>query len=125
MVMPISILHVGLPFDHPSIPEEERPKVMKRVTDLRQRMRDAGYDYDIFHTSPESGLEDFRNRLKTHPCDGVLIGGGVIGNPELSYFLEQIIDAVHQVAPDAKIMFFNHSVDVRETVERWFPTASG
>ena len=122
--MPISILHVGLPFDYPSIPPEERPKVTKRVTELRQRMRDAGYDYNIFHVSPESGLGDFRNRLKAQPCDGVLIGGGVLGNPELLYFLEQIVDAVHEVTPKARIMFFNHSEDVRETVERWFPSPS-
>jgi tRNA-dihydrouridine synthase len=87
-------------------------------------MRDAGYNYDIFHISPESGLEDFRNVLRKQSCDGVLIGGGVVGNPELSYFLEQIIDATHEVAPKAKVMFYNHSIDVRETVERWFPSPS-
>jgi hypothetical protein len=43
----------------------------------------------------------------------------------MSYFLEQIIDAAHEVAPQAKIMFFNHSVDVRVTVERWFGSRSG
>jgi hypothetical protein len=53
----------------------------------------------------------------------VLIGGGVVGNPELSYFLEQIIDVAHEEAPQAKIMFFNHSVDVPTTVERWFQGA--
>jgi len=44
----------------------------------------------------------------------------VVGEPAMSYFLEQIIDATHEVAPKAKIMFFNHSEDVRTTVERWF-----
>jgi hypothetical protein len=37
----------------------------------------------------------------------------------MSYFMEQIIDVTHELAPKAKIMFHNHSVDVRETVERW------
>jgi hypothetical protein len=120
--IPVSILHVGLHLDHPSIPAEDRPKLTKRLSDLRQRMRDAGYDYNISHASPESGLEDFRNQLRTQPCDGVLIGGGVVGNPLLSYFVEQIIDAVHEIAPKAKIMFYSHSVDVRETIERWFPS---
>jgi hypothetical protein len=87
-------------------------------------MRDAGYDYNIFHASPEGGLDAFRNQLKTQPCDGVLIGGGVVGNPDLSYFLEQLIDTTHEVAPKAKIIFYSHSVDVRETVERWFPPPS-
>jgi hypothetical protein len=38
--------------------------------------------------------------------------------------MEQIIDAAHELAPQAKIMFFSHSVDVRTTVERWFPPPS-
>jgi len=38
----------------------------------------------------------------------------------MSYFMEQIIDATHEVAAKAKIMFYNHSVDVHAIVERWF-----
>lgn len=121
--MPISILHIGLPLDHPSIPSEEGPKLAKRLADLQQRMRDAGYDYSVLHASPASGLEDFRSQLNTQP-DGVLIGGGVIGNPTLTYFMEQIINTAHEVAPRAKIMFYSHSTDVRETIERWFPPRS-
>ena len=118
--MAVSILHIGLPLDHPSIPVEERAKIAKRLSDLRERMTRAGYQYEIAHASPETGLDGFKHQLRTQPCDGVLIGGGVIGNPELSYFLEQIIDITHEVAPKAKIMFFYHSVDVRTVVERWF-----
>jgi hypothetical protein len=121
--VPISIFHIGLPLNHPTIPPEESPKIAKRLIDLLAMMRGAGYNYEIVHASPESGLEDFKRQLRTQPCDGVLIGGGVVGNPELSYFLEQIIDVAHEEAPQAKIMFFNHSVDVRTTVERWFQGA--
>ncbi len=118
--MAISIFHIGLPLDHPLIPVEERPKIAKRLRDLQATMRGAGYDYEIVHASPESGLESFKHQLRTQPCDGVLIGGAVGNDPSLSYFMEQIINTTHEVAPQAKIMFFNHSVDVRETVERWF-----
>jgi hypothetical protein len=119
--MPISILHLGLPMDHPSIPAEERPKITKRLADLQQGMSAAGYTYEIFFLSPEGGLEDFRNRLRAQPCDGVLLGGAVGGDPAMSYFMEQIVDTTHEVAPKAKIMFYSHSVDVRVTVGRWFP----
>jgi hypothetical protein len=119
----VSILHIGLPLDHGLIPVEERPKIMQRLSDLQERMRGAGYRYEIVYASPERGLEDFKRQLRTQPCDGVLIGGGVIGNPDMSYFLEQIIDAAHEVAPRAKIMFFSHTTDVRETVERWLPAS--
>jgi hypothetical protein len=62
--------------------------------------------------------------LETQPCDGLLIGGGVAGNESMSYFMEQIIDVTHELAPKAKIMFYNHSVDVRTIVERWFGSQS-
>ena len=118
--MAISIFHIGLPLDHPLIPPEERPKVTKRLNDLQERMRRAGYNYEIMHASPETGLDDFKHQLRTQPCDGVLIGGGVVGNPALSYFMEQIVDATHEVVPKAKIMFYNHSDDVPAIVARWF-----
>ena len=118
--MAVSIYHIGLPLDHPLIPAEDRPEITKRLSDLRERMIDAGYKYEVLHASPETGLDAFKHRLRTDPCDGVLIGGGVVGNPDLSYFMEQIIDAAHEVVPKAKIMFYNHSFDVRTIIERWF-----
>src|SRR5579862_650950 len=108
-ILAVSILHIGLPLDHPSIPVEERPKITKRLSDLQERMRGAGYRYEITYASPETGLDGFKDQLRTQPCDGVLIGGGVAGNPALSYFMEQIIDTTHEVVPKAKIMFYNHS----------------
>lgn len=83
-------------------------------------MTSSGYNYEITSVSPETGLDRFRDQLRTQRCDGVLIGGGVVGDPAMSYFMEQIIDATHEVAPQAKIMFYNHSVDVRTILERWF-----
>ena len=119
--MAVSIFHIGLPLDHPAIPAEERAKVAKRLSDLLQRMRAAGYNYEILHASPETGLEAFRHRLLTQPCDGVLIGGGVSGDPAMSHFIEQIINTAHEAAPRVKIMFYSHSIDVLTVVERWFP----
>lgn len=122
--MAVSIFHIGLRLDHPSIPVEERPKITKRLTDLQERMTHAGYKYEIVQASPETGLDSFQHQLRTQPCDGVLIGGGVVGNPAMSYFMEQIIDATHEIVPQAKIMFYNHSDDVLTIVERWFGSRS-
>lgn len=122
--MPISILHVGLPLDHPAIPVEERAKIRKRLADLTERMRSAGYDYEVVSIDPEGGMEGFKELLRARGCDGVLIGGGVVGDPAMSYFMEQIVNAAHEAAPGAKIMFYSHSTDVRETVARWFPAGA-
>ena len=101
------------------IPVEDRAQIKERLRDLRERMTRAGYRYEIIQASPETGLDGFRHQLETQPCDGVLIGGGLAGNESMSHFMEQIIDVTHELAPKAKIMFYNHSVDVRTTVERW------
>jgi len=121
----VSIFHIGLPLDHPLIAVEERAKIAKRLSDLQERMTGAGYKYEIVYASPETELDGFKHKLRTQGCDGVLIGGGVAGNEALSYFMEQIVNATHEEVPGAKIMFFNHSVDVRTTVERWFKGGSG
>lgn len=118
--MSLSIFHIGLTLDHPLIAVEERAKIKRRLRDLQERMTRAGYKYEIIQASPETGLDGFKHKLKTQPCDGVLIGGGVAGNEAMSYFMEQIIDATHELAPKAKVMFYNHSVDVRAIIERWF-----
>jgi hypothetical protein len=110
--------------DHTSIQDEERPKVTKRLIDLQEMMRGAGFNYQIVYASPEGGLEGFKYVLRTQPCDGVLIGGGVVSNPAMTYFMEQTVNATRESAPKAKIMFHDHSVSVRATVERWFTSAT-
>lgn len=119
-IVALSIFHIGLPLEHSSIPIGERPKIAKRLNDLQARMTRAGYKYEIIQASPDTGLDGFKHQLETLPCDGVLIGGGIAGNEAMSYFMEQIIEVTHAVVPAARIMFYNHSVDVREIVERRF-----
>lgn len=118
--MPISILHVGLPLDHASIPAEEAPKIARRLADIQTEMRDAGYKYEIAHVAPDDNLEAFRLKVRTLQCDGVLIGGGVVGNPELRHFREQLTRAAREAAPGVRIMLFDHSVSVKKTVEEAF-----
>lgn len=120
--MKVHIIHIGFPLDHPAIPVDDRPKIAKRLSDLQERMRGLGYAYEILHASPETGLEAFAQRLRSQSCHAVLIGGGVAGNPAMSYFMEQIIDVAHSLAPQAKILFYNHIDDPREIVGRWFPS---
>ena len=122
--MSVSIFHIGLSLDHPLIPVEERTRIKERLRDLQERMKRAGYRYEIIQASPETSLDGFKHQLENQRCDGVFIGGGVVGNESMSYFMEQTIDVTHKLAPKAKIIFYNHSVDVRAIVERWFGSQS-
>lgn len=123
MQMNPHIIHIGFPLDHPEIPVDDRPIIAKRLADLTERMRSLGYVYEIHHASPETGLADFAQRLKSAPCHAVLIGGGVAGNPAMSYFMEQIIDVAHTHAPQAKILFYNHIDTPEVIVGRWLPVS--
>ncbi len=118
----ISIFHIGVPMDHPSIPDDLRPKVEKGLQEIAAAMTRAGFDYRLVYYAPESGLDGFAACLRQDRCDGVVIGGGVTGLPEMTYFMEQIVDVTHTEAPRAKIMFIHGpEVDeVREAVGRWF-----
>lgn len=117
----IAILHAGLHLTHPSIPPEHRAEVGRRLQTLTEEMRAAGYDYEVFHASPETGLDEFRAKLASKPYDGVMIGGGVIGNVEMAWFMEQMIEAIQSNTPQAKIMLYDHAVGGRGTIERRFP----
>jgi|GEM_PF-2458368 len=116
----ISILHIGLPMDHPSIPSDIRVKVEQGLKAVQIEMNKAGLNYQLVFYSPESGLDGFAKQLKTRPCDGVLVGGGVTNSADMTYFMEQIVDVTHVNAPQAKIMFIHEIADVHAAVDRWF-----
>jgi len=78
--MAISILHVGLPLEHPLIPVEDRAKIRARLDALQRGMRAAGYEYEILCVAPDGGMEEFKAELRARGCDGVVLGGGVVGN---------------------------------------------
>lgn len=122
MTEPISILHIGVPMDHPSIPDDMRPKVEKGLHEIAAAMSQAGFDYLLVYYSPETGLDGFAESLRRDGCDGVVVGGGVTSVPEMTYFMEQIVDTTHRHAPQAKIMFIRGPEidEVREAVGRWF-----
>ena len=118
----VAILHIGVPMDHPSIPPDMRPKVEQGLQAIKREMNRAGLDYQLIYYSPESGLDGFVKQLRERPCDGVVVGGGVTSVPQMTYFMEQIVDLTHLNAPKAKIMFIHgpELEEVRQAVGRWF-----
>jgi len=80
-----------------------------------------GYGYEFAFASPESGLKAFKLQLEAHPPDRVVIGGGVVSNPQMRFFMEQIIDVVRTSAPRSKILLIGRPDEVPAAVARWFP----
>jgi hypothetical protein len=116
----ISVLHIGLPLLPPWLTEEEATTISVRLGDIRQKMKAAGYHYQVLHASPPGGLNGFRERLGAERIDAVLIGGGVAGDPKLAAFKQQIIDATQEEAPDAKVLEYDHALEVPSLVGRAF-----
>lgn len=83
-------------------------------------MEASGFHYEVLHASPESGLAEFRARLRAERIDAVLIGGGVAGDSSLTGFKMQIIDVAHDEAPEAKVLEFDHSLEVPVLIKRAF-----
>jgi hypothetical protein len=107
--------------DHPSIPKEIQEKAGPKLNQIRDQMLAEGYGYEFAFASPESGLKTFKSQLEAHPPDGVVIGGGVVSNPQMRFFMEQIIDAVRTSAPRSKILLIGMPDEVPAAVARWFP----
>src|SRR4029077_13078384 len=84
------------------------------------RLRALGYDV-------ASGLIDLgdsaaRTRataLKSKPCDCVVIGAGLRLPPERLLLFEQIINLIHEFAPEASSCFNTNPADTAEAVQRW------
>jgi len=113
-----SVLHIGLPLAPPWLTPDESVEIAARLKGITQRMEAAGYRYAILHASPAGGLEEFRARLRNEPYDAIVIGGGVAGDPKLAAFKQQLIDAASEEAPQAKVVEFDHSVDIEILVGR-------
>jgi hypothetical protein len=116
----ISVLHIGLPLMPPWLTVEDGEKIAGRLAGIRQKMKAAGYRYDVLHASPDGGLTGFRERLRAERIDAVLIGGGVAGDPKLASFKQQIIEAARDEAPEAKVLEFDHALEVPVLVGRAF-----
>jgi hypothetical protein len=116
----ISVLHIGLPLVPPWLTAEDGEKIAARLAGIREKMETAGYRYDVLHASPDGGLTEFRERLRAERIDAVLIGGGVAGDPKLASFKLQIIDAAREEAPEAKVLEFDHALEVPVLVGRAF-----
>jgi len=115
-----SIILTGLPSDHPAVPEHLRVQVAKMLGDIAPTMAEAKINYKFVATSPEAGINNLLDELRNSHVDGLVIGMGVRGNPELTYFMEQIINGVIEVQPNIKIMFNTLPTNTIDAVKRWF-----
>ncbi|KAJ3164901.1 hypothetical protein HDU88_004881 [Geranomyces variabilis] len=134
-----SVVLVGLPADHPKVPADMREKVAigkslsqrklnARLKKIESTIRETAPDitYAFLPATPDEPIEHFKQRvLAVEPrLQGMVIGNGIRANMELTAWMEQLINALHEVLPDAKVMFNTFPTDTIEAIRRWFPASA-
>ncbi|KAI8922507.1 hypothetical protein DFJ77DRAFT_538042 [Powellomyces hirtus] len=117
------VILVGLPSTHPAIPEEMRSKVKVMLDKISTDMANDAPDLD-FHfvaISPEDPISEFHAALKKYNAKGVVIGNGVRSAQPLTVWFEQLVNAIRETTPDAKILFNTIPTDTIDAIRRWFP----
>ncbi|KAK9836740.1 hypothetical protein WJX74_007255 [Apatococcus lobatus] len=111
---------VGMPSHHPMVPEGVRDDVKKQLALVVQQMEDAGYSSEVIYVTPEDGMDKMTQEFKSRPLDGIVIGFGIRGIPQNTFFFEQVVEAVRRGSPKAILMFNTSPESTVDAAKRWF-----
>ena len=119
----ISILAIGLDPRHADLSQfpEFGPEVVEAyVKQQIDRVRELGFDVvDCLITPDEMGQRAVEAALGSQRFDCVMIGAGLREPPSLLVLFEKTVNAVHRLAPQARICFNSSPADTVEAVQRW------
>lgn len=122
-----SVLVIGL---DPTLIDFSRPdfaatgmdasKVLAGLKSSEDELTRLGYHVQMCLTDfGETALEVVQNHLEKKRFDCVLIAAGIRAVPSSFILFEQLINVVHQYAPQAKLCFNTKPSDTAEAVQRW------
>ena len=121
-----SVLVVGLDptlidFSQPGYPPGMSiAKVLAGMKSSEDELTRLGYDVQTCLTDfGDTAVAVVQTQLKRKRFDCVLIGAGVRTNPSHLMLFEQLINIVHEHAPQAKLCFNQLPSDIAEAVKRW------
>ena len=102
------------------MPEAIRPQIKPAIEATTSQMAAAGVQHKIIFLAPEEGPNKLKAELISSHPDGVVIGFGVRANANLTPFFEQLVNTVHEHAPQAKLLFNTRPSDTMDAVKRNF-----
>ena len=122
LLMTKILLTVGLDpavVDYSKWPGLTREKLEAGSARFEEALRELGYEqtYCLVDGGPDS-LQQVVASLEQLRPDRVLIGAGIRLDADLFLLFEQLINAVHEHAPQARILF-NSGPDSIDAVRRW------
>lgn len=118
---------IGLPWDHPIVKAHLNVALVRdALQKMEEAMVDAGYDYTQHLMAPEDGIGSLVTELNRKSYDGVVIGFGVRGSPELTVFFEEMVNTIQEHAPKAKFLFNTNTSPLTavDAARRWFPVST-
>jgi hypothetical protein len=84
-----------------------------------ERLNGLGYSADILWIDDgETAERVLRERLGQTRYDGVLIGAGLRTLPPYGLLFEALVNAVHELAPQARFAFNSRPADTAQAVQR-------
>lgn len=99
---------VGLPWDHEFLKAKFDDAFLLTIKSGLEKtekiMGEAGYDYKMCYIGPGQ-ITTLVELLKTQSWDGVVVGFGIRGIPEMTIFFEEIVNTVRTHAPSTKLLF--------------------
>jgi len=117
------VLAIGLDpqrVDLSAYPEVDTAVMMAYIKQQIGRIGELGHDVvDCLITLDDAGLQEVKNALQSSRFDCILIGAGLREPPELLLLFEKVLNAVHRLAPNARICFNTTPADSAEAVQRW------
>lgn len=114
-----SFLQIGLPPSTASFSEEKAASVRAHIQQNLDTIKEAGYDVEVVFADVR-GASHMITSLEGKKWDGIVIGFGVRGNPEMTVLFEEIVDAVRKHAPQAKLMFNSSPETSLDAIKRHF-----
>ena len=95
-------------------------KVLAGMKSSEDELTRLGYNVQTCLTDfGDTAVAVVQTQLKQQRFDCVLIGAGVRTNPSHFMLFEQLINVVHEHAPQAKLCFNQLPSDIAEAVKRW------
>lgn len=95
-------------------------KVFNGITGSANALNEKDYDAEVCWIDlGDTAIKVIKTHLQKRNFDCILIGAGIRKVDANFNLFENIINAVHEYAPSAKICFNTNPMDTVESVQRW------
>jgi len=103
------------------------PELVRFYIDQQiERIQQSGFETDsCLVDRGESAEKVVETALRAQRYDCIVLGAGLREPPDLLLLFEKILNIVHRLAPDSRIVFNTTPADSAEAVQRWLSPDQG